>query len=130
MNYLSAKNLLKDNFVGLILVGVLFLVTLFYTNIPTFNSNEGKMYVFLALVFITIPFLFERLRNSKIDRYVGELSFPIYLSHMLILKFTSLDFFPKIESVGFTTLILSVVFSLIIHNFLVKPIETWRQARV
>jgi len=34
----------------------------------------------------TIPFIFNLTKKNKIDRFIGELSFPIYLIHWLVLR--------------------------------------------
>jgi peptidoglycan/LPS O-acetylase OafA/YrhL len=130
MKYLSKKKIISNKILANTLISILFIVVIFYDKLPFIEPNVYKTYLFLGFVFITIPFLFEKFKNNKIDRYIGELSFPIYITHMFILTFTTLNKFPKIESIGLTTLIITVIFSVFIHHFLVRPIENWRQARV
>jgi peptidoglycan/LPS O-acetylase OafA/YrhL len=42
-------------------------------------------WVTLFTVVIALPFLFDYSRSSKLDRWVGELSYPVYLNHILVL---------------------------------------------
>jgi peptidoglycan/LPS O-acetylase OafA/YrhL len=60
---------------------------LIYTGVGLFTivisflhiGHEGIVYV--TVVFLSIPFLFKYTQNIQIDKYIGELSYPIYLSH-------------------------------------------------
>lgn len=49
------------------------------------NSIDRRWFYFAAIAW-TIPFIFNLTKNSKLDRFIGELSFPIYLIHWIVLK--------------------------------------------
>jgi len=40
---------------------------------------------FVVTVLLVLPFLFKLTHKSKIDNYIGELSYPMYLCHMLVI---------------------------------------------
>lgn len=40
---------------------------------------------FVVAVLLVLPFLFKLTQHSKIDHYIGELSYPMYLCHMLVI---------------------------------------------
>jgi peptidoglycan/LPS O-acetylase OafA/YrhL len=40
-----------------------------------------------ALIFFSLPFLFEFQRKNRIDNLLGQLSYPIYLWHILVITF-------------------------------------------
>ncbi len=64
-----------------------FLVT--YTRLPFAH----QLYlVFLPLVFLMVPLLFAATRTNRIDRLIGELSYPFYLIHMQVLYLWDLLF--------------------------------------
>lgn len=69
-------------FVASILV-ITSLLVVFYRYIEI--SFIAKDAVFIALIALALPFLFEHQRHSKIDAYVGHLSYPIYLWHMFVI---------------------------------------------
>ncbi len=88
----------------------------------------AKQYMFMAYVFLIIPFVFYRFRNSNIDSYIGELSYPIYISHIFIMTvLLSLHISYK---TGLLPSIITIVFSVAINELLAKRIEKIRQQRV
>lgn len=113
-----------------IVVGILssvILATLFFYYIPI----KGRFYLYLLLIFVSVPILFHGTKKWQIDRYIGELSYPIYICHMLVLTI-------MVEIAVFTgktlKLGLFVVFTLLlsylIQKVLVAKIEILRQRRV
>lgn len=51
---------------------------------------SGMPYHHGAVIFataLTLPFLFYFTKNLQADRFIGELSYPVYLGHILILEF-------------------------------------------
>ena len=47
-------------------------------------TNEGKVWLLYALITLIVPFLFQATRRARWDRYLGELSYPVYAVHMLV----------------------------------------------
>jgi peptidoglycan/LPS O-acetylase OafA/YrhL len=111
------------------IVFVLFLVVLILYS-QVFNESYLKQAVLFILEVFAIPFIFILTKNYKFDRFLGNLSFPIYLSQTLILKITIAKSFPKIISLGFTTLVLTIGLSILLDMLIAKPIEKYRQRRV
>lgn len=60
--------------------GFLILFILVYSLIPF----QYKSYLFLFSFFIGIPFVFKYSKKWSKDRYIGELSYPIYISHIFL----------------------------------------------
>ncbi len=100
---------------------------LLYQFIPGQFSIPKDYATYLATV-IALPFLFYHTRSVKWDRRIGELSYPIYISHWLVIMlmryFFSQAWIPAMSLVG--TLALSVLITVFINN----PIERYRQKRV
>jgi len=92
--------------------------------------ERTKQLILFLFSFIFIPFIFNLFKNNKIDRFIGELSFPVYISHFLIIDilthFTSL---PQ-QFLGLTTAVFSILFSIIILKFIINPINRFRQSRI
>ena len=100
----------------------LFVFVLFYQYIP---HQTIKMVCFYILVFVTIPFLFKITKDSKIDRLLGEISYPLYLSHFLIINILTQLFHLNHHLLGLVTLIICLPLSFLTHFFFQKQINLY-----
>ena len=50
-----------------------------------FIHFEYKIVIYYILFFLFLPFVFELSKKSKIDRFLGDLSYPVYISHLFVL---------------------------------------------
>jgi peptidoglycan/LPS O-acetylase OafA/YrhL len=89
-----------------------------------------KRYFYLLLVFISLPFIFHHTKKSKTDSYIGELSYPIYISHMFIASVLLLLNFPTTKWLGLVLAITTILFSIALNELVGKRIENFRQKRV
>jgi peptidoglycan/LPS O-acetylase OafA/YrhL len=79
------------------------------------------------LMILTVAPLFYGTRHNRIDRLLGEFSYPVYVSHVLV---TELMFrhFPKLHDAGNVIYILSViVFSAALVFVVILPIDRLRR---
>lgn len=93
-------------------------------NARTIGLKNSLLYLAITL---WLPFLFVATRNFKIDRYIGELSYPIYLVHWLIIRIMNdygLNVYQWKSTVG--VVVATVVASMIIHHGIELPIEKLR----
>lgn len=58
-----------------------------YRDIPGMTIGSAKYWLFLIGVIAAMPFLFAASHKSKVDRFIGELSYPVYLLHVGIFQF-------------------------------------------
>ena len=96
---------------------------IFYGFLPT----SVKQPVFLIILFVSIPFIFLLSKNWKLDSYIGELSYPIYISHLLVLNCMNLWVDDDTGFLKFTAIIL---FSVLLNELFSKPIDRYRRNRV
>jgi peptidoglycan/LPS O-acetylase OafA/YrhL len=75
---------------------------------------------FLVAATVAIPRLFAATKNIEADRILGELSYPIYLVHVLV----------GIFIVGPSALLITVIVAAGLYSFIDRPVDRWRQARV
>lgn len=134
LGYFSYKIYLSKFKINPYLIGiVLFFYTIFYFKIPQlsfinipFTINEICYFI---LIIVAIPSLFQKFKNNIIDIKIGELSYPVYLSHALVGGLVS-----KIiaeESLQIIFIIIStILFSILINKYITYPIEKYRQGRV
>lgn len=101
-------------------------VTIFHNFLPI----PFKDSLYLAGFFIALPFIFILTKNWKKDAYIGELSYPIYISHILIVTITKSLTISNGFVLGLTYTIALIGFSLLLNNFVAKSIEKIRQKRI
>ena len=118
-------------------VSVIFLlflvgITLIYnsTTDGTPRSFDVLQLSYFGVLFLGIPFIFELTKRNTLDRVLGLLSYPVYISHELVILLlqhigqTTSKFF-GIEVVVVTALV-SAILIILIEN----PINRYRQGRL
>ncbi len=84
------------------------------------------------LVAAAIPWLFEKSKSRKRDRWIGELSYPIYIVHFLAIWMAQL-LLAKV-SLGFISREwisagLTIVFAIVLLRYVIEPVEGLRRRR-
>ena len=96
---------------------------------PFLDSVKGI--ILFAAFALFIPFLFLVSRDSKVDRFIGNLSFSMYLIHLPIAeKIHYLGKYLGDESLVVVVVLLTLFLSVCIYFAIEKPIETFRRKRV
>ncbi|PXV68891.1 peptidoglycan/LPS O-acetylase OafA/YrhL [Dysgonomonas alginatilytica] len=123
--FLKNKNIHKN-----VLRGILYfmiLLTLSYS----FIDFKGLYILFIVLFFISLPFIFIYTKDSKRDRKIGELSYPIYICHLFVLMFiNSLSLSLEVNLWASSIVILSILFAYILYRFVDSPLNRYRQRRL
>jgi peptidoglycan/LPS O-acetylase OafA/YrhL len=89
-----------------------------------------KKYIYLLLFACCVPFIFEVTKTNKIDKVIGETSYPIYMVHGL-LGLIIVTLFPEIgNKAGILNLLISFVFAIMFNQIVFKYIERYRQKRI
>ena len=114
-----------------ILVVLCLATSLGYFLIP----NSFKIYaqqVYLLQIFLSLPFLFEFSKCYNLDRKIGELSYPVYLLHILVIDILfdfETYFYGGTNS--FLTFLLCVpiciMFSIFVNRFIARPVDEFRK---
>jgi peptidoglycan/LPS O-acetylase OafA/YrhL len=95
----------------------------------SFNSF-AYLFVFAAL----IPCVFNLTRSWRFDRFLADMSFPLYLVHWPVgsLSIYIRDYFllPAPEYRGLVPAIASVAAAALLVIFVERPVERWRQSRI
>ncbi len=128
--FFNEKKFFTDSMVGFGIV-VMILATLLYAYLP---GVPYKRYGYYGLIFLLLPLLINASKVFRYDMLLGELSYPVYLVHMLVLnimgtlnnRFHFLAALPK----TLLTVVLSILVSLLINRFVIRPMETYRQSRL
>jgi peptidoglycan/LPS O-acetylase OafA/YrhL len=86
-------------------------------------------WLILINLIIGLPFIFHFTCNIRWDRAVGELSYPIYLVHVLVMKLVVQHIAPKPEELYLPVLVISVLLSLLAWRLVDVPVAAWRHRR-
>jgi len=85
--------------------------------------------VYFLVVAASIPFVFRYLKNNKADNQVGQLSYPMYISHLLVAA--SLNALPfRLFRESWVIVAATIVVSFLLDVTIARPIEKYRQGRV
>lgn len=128
--YVKLRNQELSNFqnIGKVLTVVLLLVISFYQSIPM--EIDVKRWIFYVFFALSLPFIFEASKKNVLDRKIGELSYPIYLFHIVLSIVLAQVISSNSNFFGLALALFSIAFSLAFNFVIVSRIETFRQQRV
>jgi peptidoglycan/LPS O-acetylase OafA/YrhL len=135
LSYLMYERLKKrspDNR-HLVAIGIAFAaVTLSYPflikSVPPGYDQYIMLAYFIIIVFV-LPALFLWTKDNRADRYIGELSYPIYIVHLLILSFVTTALKRRLNwspYTGLLTLGFSTILAAMLVHGLIDPIDKFR----
>ncbi|MFK7695668.1 acyltransferase family protein [Paenibacillus sp. HJGM_3] len=128
--YVRLKEDVLTQRIGQALLLVIGTVILFYPFIWKTNP-DAKQWIFYAVFAFSLPYIFTYSKSIKTDQWIGELSYPIYISHVFIFHLLgSFNVFQEKQFTGILSILCTLLFSMILVNYVMKPIETYRQNRV
>lgn len=112
----------------------LLLLTAATISFPYIPLSFPKIEAYYALVFLSLPVLTNMSGFFRYDALLGDLSYPVYLVHMLVLTTISTlkATVPILKDISLTTLtvIFSLLLALLINRFVVQPVNRYRQSRL
>jgi peptidoglycan/LPS O-acetylase OafA/YrhL len=95
----------------------------------SFNS-----FVYLFIFAALIPYVFDLTRSWRFDRFLADMSFPLYLAHWPVgsISIYIRDRFllPAPEYRGLVPAIASIAAAALLVIFVERPVERWRQSRI
>lgn len=101
-----------------------------YTPLSMLSVTPVFELVFSFIFALFVPIIFSVTKNFKFDRFLGELSYPLYIIHFIIVKmfvnFTLVD--TNLKKLMIVTISLVISYSL--YKFIEFPIDKFRQKRV
>jgi peptidoglycan/LPS O-acetylase OafA/YrhL len=92
-----------------------------YFPIPTVFMMRLRLYSYAALLFVALPYLFDFSKNSKVDRFIGNLSYPIYICHLPVLHYAA-KHYPAANA-----LLIVIATALVLQLIVGIPVERIRQ---
>lgn len=120
-NFIKKREMYNGVFIFLYITFILFL--LFFKRLESLLDNKSSLEIlFYFYLFILLPLASKLMKNFKIDRFLGDLSYPIYLIH-----FPLLIVFGKDSSL--ILIIFSIVSGVIIYWFFQRKIEKFKSKK-
>lgn len=89
--------------------------------------GEATYWLYYAMTFIAVPILFMHTKTSLSDRYIGELSYPMYISHIPILWVVARFF--KSENIIYVVIPITLFVSILL-SILQEHIDGYRHALI
>lgn len=93
-------------------------------------GGEFIVWAYYVALFVSLPYLFTALGDDPRDRFLGELSYPVYLSHVLIATVVASRIFEDPAGVPIRTILGTLSFSAVLVVFVIGPLDRYRQARL
>jgi peptidoglycan/LPS O-acetylase OafA/YrhL len=93
------------------------------------SDYRTKQIIYYVLLVVLMPFIFRLTKNFKWDRWIAEISFPVFLLHFLFVHLLSFLF--DLSPLGITVLVLAttVAVSVMVKMWFMDPLEAYRQKR-
>lgn len=91
------------------------------------DLDQPVAWAFYALVALCTPALFALTRRSRIDNYLGQLSYPVYLAHILVIGWVARLALPGWLDKGLVALVVTLALSAGLYALVDRPIERLRR---
>ena len=89
---------------------------------------EFARWIMYGLIAFAIPFLFNAFKDFSLDRWIGDLSYPLYLVHLLVIG-AVLTFIPNAPYAPWAAIGGSLLGSALVLAVIDRPVDRWRQRR-
>lgn len=115
----------QPRWLGPVLLGSLAVIAVYFGALRNFLPAFELMFPFLFAV--SVPYFFAWTKKNKHDRWIGEISYPLYLVHVLVGKVLSTLGGPVN---GLTLSVTSLVAAVVVLMAVATPLEKIRQRRL
>jgi peptidoglycan/LPS O-acetylase OafA/YrhL len=117
-----------------ILYSVVLLSTIFYLALPL-SFLKNFYWAYLAILTVAIPFIFSYFKSIKWDQKIGDLSYPIYITHFLVIRVFYSFARPHLTGFWKTHLwviisLVTILFSWILVKLISDPVDRLRRLRI
>lgn len=112
---------------------LIYILIILYTLCYAYLPFIGRSLIYFTIISLSLWFVFDKTKNNKIDRFLGEISYPIYCSHFFILQYVffknNLFDHQNLNFLNSLTLMFIIVFiSTIIYLLIQFPVDRYRKS--
>jgi len=119
-------NIIQNNIKTILFFFICILILYNYLPI-TFGGN--KRFIFYSIFAFLLPYFFYYSKNNKLDRNIGELSYPIYLCHLFALSLsTKIFIILKLKGMIIGAVLITILLSLFLTFIVQKPFNKIRNS--
>jgi peptidoglycan/LPS O-acetylase OafA/YrhL len=119
--------------INLSILTFMIVFTFLYEFLPegkySYSPFSLKELIYFSAIITFIPFLFNFLKKIKWDNRIGELSYPVYISHMLVIMICG-GLHLTVLKAGWCIAIITLLFSMVLNQLIASRFEVYRQARL
>jgi peptidoglycan/LPS O-acetylase OafA/YrhL len=126
---ISYKLIKIKKFNPLIGKAILMMIIVYVASINLFTDNLIIKWGTYLVFSLAIPVIFRLTSKSKTDKFLGDLSYPIYIIHFLIIAVSREFNITSVELRLVFIILLSILISYILNKIL-NPIEKYRKVRL
>lgn len=126
--FIEHKNI--SPIIGYVLLVLCVLGVFFVDEIQMEENWRNTIYYLFVLA--SLPFLFISFKNNRIDRFIGEFSFSLYICHHIVVSVFRGYFFANPQYIafyGYAVVIGSLIFAFLLQNSVIKYVERYRAKR-
>ena len=102
------------------------IVTLIYPILVKLLHTHWFYFIIIALM---LPLLFINTKNNKLDKFMADLSYPIYISHFFVLTILR-DLAGTNHNLPITVLIFTILISVLLIKYIERPINKIREQKI
>lgn len=95
--------------------------------LDSFNIPD---FFYFSLFILSVPFIFIFSKNLPFDSFIGSLSYPIYIFHIISIKIGNVIFPQKSMMNSVFVLVFSIGAAILMFLYIEKPINKFRQRQV
>jgi peptidoglycan/LPS O-acetylase OafA/YrhL len=98
------------------------------SSIGKIHLPEAYWFVLVTLI-ATLPSIFHFSRNFTWDRRIGELSYPVYLGHLLVIRLARNYCVVTPHIIYWVILPTTLLLAIVVWRYVERPVNAWRHRR-
>lgn len=90
------------------------------------NLDSPFYWIIYVSVMYLAPFLFVYTKNSRIDNYIGQITYPIYICHGVVTYLVRSVLNLPLPDYSFVVVLLATAFGIMLHTLIERPMNVFR----
>ncbi len=131
--YDSIKKIKIPSVLAFGIFAVLCIMTFIHIQLTQIFGHENWFqWTYILLAILSIPFVFKITRSSRVDKFFGNLSYPMYISNELIrlIMVTVFGFSVYAKEYVPIQLAITIIIAFLLDRYIAEPINRLRQERL